>query len=185
MNIYMTSSCQLIVLSSFSRCTLDVIYKDFANCALCLNPHIVSLFGIIKVLPKKKKKHGTTTTTHITSYIWNSEILFIYSNFVVSKMLVLTISPFFLDYVNWLSPGGFPLVGCCLFTCALESSICTQKQNKNYGLLSPHIFILSNFPNNVPNKPIFTSLWYFHSSVEYVSKFPMLFFSLFLPIVVF
>jgi hypothetical protein len=51
--MYMTSSCELKVLSSFSRCTLDVIYKDFANCALCLNPHIVSLFGIIRVLQKK------------------------------------------------------------------------------------------------------------------------------------
>ncbi len=44
--IYMSSSCELKVLSSFSRCTLDVIYKDFANCALCLNPYTIWLLNI-------------------------------------------------------------------------------------------------------------------------------------------
>ncbi len=33
-------------MSSFSRCTLDVIYKDFANCALCLNPYTIWLLNI-------------------------------------------------------------------------------------------------------------------------------------------
>jgi len=136
-------------LSSFPRCTLDVIYKDFANCALCLNPHIVSLFGIIKVLKKKNMEQQQLISQVIFEIV--KFFLFIYFNFVVSKIWVLMISPFFFGLCKLVIPSW----------------------NSLGWLLSPHIFILSN----VPNKPILRSrsLCYFHSSFEYVSEFPMLF----------
>ncbi len=124
-----------------------------------------------------KKKHGTTTTHHVTSYNWNSENLFIYSNFVVSKNLVLVISPFFLDYVNWLSLGGNSLGWLLSTVFHVHWSLPFVPKN-NIKIIGyyPHMFsFYPIFPIMFINKPILRSLWYFHSSFEYVSKFPMLF----------